>query len=100
MITYNITIKIDPTIEEEWLTWMKEKHIPDVLNTGHFINHNIYKLLGQDESEGNTFIIQYHCNTMEEYEGYQKEFATKLQLEHSNRYGNSFVAFRSLLKSL
>jgi len=30
MILYNVTVSIDPEIAEEWLTWMREVHIPDV----------------------------------------------------------------------
>jgi hypothetical protein len=34
MILYNVTVSVDPEIHDEWLAWMKSKHIPDVLATG------------------------------------------------------------------
>jgi len=36
MILYNVTVKIMKPLEAEWLKWMKEVHIPDVINTGLF----------------------------------------------------------------
>ena len=42
MILYNVTISIDTSVEEDWLQWMKEIHIPDVMNTGLFIDNKIY----------------------------------------------------------
>ena len=41
MILYNITVNIDHDIHQEWLVWMKDIHIPDVLSTGLFIENKI-----------------------------------------------------------
>ena len=37
MILYNVTIKVDHDIHDEWMEWMKQTHIPQVLETGLFI---------------------------------------------------------------
>ena len=37
MIVYNVTVNIDKNIVDDWLTWMKEIHIPEVMKTGFFI---------------------------------------------------------------
>ena len=31
MIIYNVTISIDKEVENHWLDWMKNTHIPDVM---------------------------------------------------------------------
>ena len=37
MIIYNITVSIiDQNIHQNWLKWMKEIHIPEVMDTGFF----------------------------------------------------------------
>lgn len=33
MIVYSVTVNIDSSIHEDWLAWMKSKHIPDVMAT-------------------------------------------------------------------
>ena len=33
MIIYNVTVGVDKSIEADWLAWMKEVHIPDVIKT-------------------------------------------------------------------
>ncbi|HLC82221.1 MAG TPA: DUF4286 family protein [Bacteroidia bacterium] len=96
MYIYNVTVNLDESAHEDWLKWMKEKHIPDVLNTGCFTENRILKVLVDDE--GVTYSVQYHFDTMEIYEKYQKEFAPALQREHSERYANKFVAHRTLLQ--
>lgn len=98
MILYNVTVKVDLEIHDEWFRWMKEKHIPDVINTGLFVDSKMCQLLGQDESEGITYAIQYFCESMEDYEKYVKEFSPQLQKEHNERYKDRFVAFRTLME--
>ncbi len=100
MIVYNVTIKIQPEVESEWLKWMREKHIRDVLDTGCFVDAKIQKLLGYDDEEGSNYAIQYRANSMKEIEYYQENFAPALQEEHSARYKDQFVAFRTLLDEI
>jgi hypothetical protein len=100
MILYNVTVNIDPLVHDEWLNWMQKEHIPAVMNTGCFISSNFYRLLTTHEGEGFTYSIQYSCASMENYEKYQSQFAANLQKEHSGRYKDRFVAFRSLLEKI
>lgn len=99
MIIYNVTIKIDEEVEEDWLHWMKNHHIPDVMETGLFEGYKLCRLLLEEE-EGNSYAIQYFCKSMEELEKYQEEYAEALQQEHTERYKDRFVAFRTLLEVL
>src|ERR1041384_7581793 len=70
MIIYNVTIKLHPGIMEEWLQWMKQEHIPDLMRTGLFLEYKLCRLMEQDDSEGPTFVVQYFCDSPEHYETY------------------------------
>lgn len=96
MILYNVTISIDNDVHDEWLCWMTEHHIPDVMATGLFIENKIARILAEEEG-GKAYSIQYLARDMETYERYQKEFAPRLQQEHSERFNGKFGAFRTLL---
>jgi hypothetical protein len=65
MIIYNVTVKIDTAYHEEWLKWMKETHIPDVMRTGCFTENRMLKVLTGDEPDGSTYSIQYTCKQHE-----------------------------------
>ena len=97
-ILYNVTIKVDIRVHEEWLAWMKRVHVPDVMKTGMFLEYKICRLLGVDESDGITYAVQYLCPDMNTYNRYQAEHAYRLQKEHKERYEGKFVAFRTLMK--
>ncbi|MFN4122945.1 MAG: DUF4286 family protein [Flavobacteriales bacterium] len=100
MILYNVTVNIDPTVHEEWLEWMKDEHIPAVMQTGCFLSNNIFRLLTTQEGEGFTYSFQYTCESMDHLQRYIDQFAPALQKEHSERYKDKFVAFRSLLEKI
>jgi len=96
-ILYNVTVKIMIDSAEEWLAWMQEVHIPDVLATGKFETYKLSEII-EDDNEGRTFAIQYVCPNMETFQSYQLDHAKKLQEEHTNRYKDRYVAFRTLMK--
>jgi hypothetical protein len=97
MIIYNVTVNIENDVREEWLNWMKTVHIPEVMATGYFIENKICKVLVSEE-QGTTYSIQYTAASMQDLEEYQQKHSQRLQKEHSARYANKFVAFRTLLE--
>lgn len=100
MIIYNVTVNINHDVHDEWLQWMKDVHIPNVMNTGIFTDSRMLRLLGDEQSGGVTYAIQYTCPAMKDYERYRTEFAPSLQKEVSDKYKDKFVAFRTLLETV
>lgn len=100
MIVYNITIKLEWSIHQEWLAFMREKHIPDMLNTGLFHGHKLYKIMEEDQQDGITYSVQYFLNNITDYFTYKNDFAEELQEEHGKLFKNKFVAFRTILKEV
>jgi hypothetical protein len=100
MIIYSVTVKIDLDVHDEWFNWMKTKHIPNVLDTKKFIDYRMLRILAEDEKDGITYNIQYRAASMSDYFDYQNDFAPELQAEHSEKYKDKFVAFRTLLKEV
>src|SRR5688572_29205975 len=98
MIVYNVTIKVDHSIERDWLTWMKEEHIPDVTATGCFTHAVMFHLFEADDTDGVTYAIQYHTNDQSLYKLYIDKFADEMRKKVTERWGNKFVAFRTVMK--
>jgi hypothetical protein len=96
MYIYNITINIDETVHEEWLTWMGT-HILDVLNTGRFLSAKLTEVLVDEEMGGKTYSIQYTANTREDLDDYYKFDADKLRNE-GLKFADKMVVFRTELK--
>jgi|LauGreDrversion4_2_1035121.scaffolds.fasta_scaffold2687169_1 hypothetical protein len=96
MILYNVTVAIDPSVEKEWVNWMRSVHIPDVMATGCFIESRFSKVQTEDE-EGLSYAITYLCPNKDMLEKYRNNYAPELQKDHSEKFNGRFAAFRTLL---
>ena len=96
MILYNVTVSIDSNIHEDWLEWMRTIHIPQVMETGCFLESRISRVNGEEEG-GMTFAITYLSPSEDVFKKYEAEYAPLLQADHSSRYQGKFAAFRTTL---
>lgn len=100
MLLYNVTVKIEKSVHNEWLRWMLTKHIPEVMATGCFVRNQVGRLISHEEEDGITYALQYYCKDGATLDHYMKEFAPALQQDHRERFGDKFVAFRTVLDLL
>lgn len=98
MIIYNVTIKLDEAIHRQWLIWLKEEHIPEVIATGCFTRATILQILETDDSEGPTYAIQYFAESKALYNRYIEKFAPGMRQRSYDKWGNRFVAFRTVMQ--
>jgi gamma-glutamylcyclotransferase (GGCT)/AIG2-like uncharacterized protein YtfP len=98
MLIYNVTINIEDDAHDEWLFWMKEQHIPDMLRTGKFLEATMCQVLIEEDMGGTTYSVQYKVKDRGTLEMYYKEDAAALRNDAMKRFGKQFVAFRTELE--
>jgi len=98
MIIYNVTINIHESVHDQWLQWMQEKHIQDVLATGKFSSARMVKVLVEEEMGGVTYSIQYTTDSKETLQKYYEEDAPRLREEGLGLFGDKMLAFRTELE--
>jgi hypothetical protein len=96
MVLYSVTVNVGDDIHEDWIQWMREVHVPEVMNTGCFAMHKIMRLK-EPQQDGHTYSFQYYCESHEKLNEYQSVHAPALRADVENRYANKFVAFRTIL---
>lgn len=100
MIIYNVTVKLMHDIETDWVRWMQTEHIPELMNTGLFERYQLCRLLEQDEADGVTYVAQYFCRDLDAYNTYISTFAPAMREQGFSRFGNKFIAFRTVMEIL
>ena len=100
MIIYNVTINIDESIHDEWVSWMQQKHINDVLATGKFFKAKFIRVNVEEEMGGITYCVQYFAEKRELLERYYKEDAERLRAEGLKLFADKMLAFRTELEVL
>lgn len=98
MIIYNVTINIHESVHDQWMQWMQEKHIKDVLATGKFTSARMVKVLVEEEMGGITYSIQYTTDSKETLQKYYEEDAPRLREEGLKLFADKMLAFRTELE--
>ncbi len=98
MILYNVTINIHESVHDQWMQWMQEKHINDMLATGKFSAARMVKVLIEEEMGGTTYSIQFTTDSKETLQRYYDEDAPRLRAESAGLFGDKMLAFRTELE--
>ena len=98
MIIYNVTTKVSRNIASDWLKWLKEEHIPDLVQTGCFTHAVILHLIESDDEEGMTYAVQYHTESKALYKRYIDNFSEEMRKKTIHKWGDKFISFRTLME--
>ncbi len=98
MLLYNVTVTIDLEIHDDWVRWMRETHIPDIMASGCFISYRMCRLLGHEHDDSEIYAVQYLSKDMVHLMRYQQEFSPALQAGHKARYDGRYAVFRTVME--
>src|SRR5687767_5633368 len=98
MIIYNVTIKVDQSIASQWKSWMFETHIPAVMASGCFLKYQMLRIADSEEEDDPTYAVQYFAASMDDYNLYIKQYAEPLRSQSLEKWGDRFVAFRTVME--
>lgn len=96
MIIYSVTIHIQKDVEAEWLQFMQEKHIQDVINMGYFTHATIRRVISENETSSTTYNMEYFAENLEAYNAYLKNAAAEMQKDVLDRFAGKFSAERKI----
>lgn len=101
MIIYSVTVSLELDIEEEWLEWMQQKHLTDVMNTGYFQSYRFHKIMEPVvDPERVSYNTLYAIESREKLDLYQREAGPQLQHEQQERFGDQALAIRVILNQI
>ena len=99
MIIYNVTTIIEEDIHDQYIQFMKNIYMPEVMATGKFVSCSLLKLT-EPINEGITYCAQYITDDAEKLADYRTNYSPKLQDDFQQKFANKFVAFRSVLEEI
>lgn len=91
MYIYNVTTNVADTIHEDWLVWMKEDYIPQMLATEKFTGAKIARVMIQEEMGGKTYSVQYAIKDRETFKSFYIENASKMNAKMQSKFENGLV---------
>ena len=100
MYIYNVTLHVEPSVEQGWLDWMKNHHLQAMMDTGQFTHARLFKVISDQDQGGVSYATQYHCASKKEYDTYIEQYAKGLRQDAIDRFGNSILTFRTQLEEI
>jgi len=97
MILYNVTTSLEPSIADEWVAYMRDHHMAEVVGTGCFIRSQLLRLLNEEDN-GVTYASQYYSVSLDQLEAYQEHFAPALIKEMDKKFAGKYHSFRTVLE--
>jgi len=98
MIIYNVTINIHEDIHDQWLLWMNNEHMPDIMATGKFLSARLVRVHVDQPIEGIAFAAQYTTKDKATLERYYAEDAPKMREKGLRLWGERALYFRTELE--
>ncbi|MFD0931422.1 DUF4286 family protein [Psychroflexus salinarum] len=94
MFIYNVTTNVEEKIHDEWIEWMKTKHIPSMLETGKFEGATMSRVDVVESMGGITYSVQYRVKNKATLERYFEEDSEQLRAQ-TKPFEGKFVSFRT-----
>ncbi len=98
MFIYNVTTMVNTAVADDWLKWMQEIHIPEIMETGNFKEYKILRLLEVDDSDGPTYAVQFFADSKAAYNAYIEKHSKVLRQKTLDVWGAHIAAFRTLMQ--
>src|SRR5215213_817854 len=96
-IIYNLTLKVERSIEEPWLQWLVNDYAPAIIATNCFTKFTTLKLLEFDDVDGSTYALQFFSESLENYERYLKNFADDFAGKCFKKWGQKMISFGTVI---
>lgn len=95
-LIYNVTVSVEDKVHSDWISWMLDEHLREMLGTGCFLGFTFSKLHTEEEM-GPTYTVQYELATQADFERYEQEYAPAMRQKGAERFGNQALAFRTTM---
>jgi len=98
MLIYNVTVNVEESIERQWMQWMKDIYIPEMLQTNLFTKARILRVMVEEEMGGITYSVQYYVKNKESLEKYYAEHSEAFRNKELDKFVDKFVSFSTELE--
>lgn len=98
MLIYNTTYLVADRQFGPWMKWVREVHVPFMLNCG-FTDPQIAKVLTSDPAqEGTSITVQFRIEDIRNLTAWDEEYAETLLMSMAELFGTDVLSFSTVLE--
>jgi len=98
MLIFNTTYLVSDKVHEAWLAWIREQHIPFMLESSYFTQPQVARVITSAKQEGTSFSVQFHIEDMHTLKLWNKEYSLLFQENCSRQFGTEVIFFTTTLE--
>ncbi|EGJ71513.1 hypothetical protein Bcop_1314 [Bacteroides coprosuis DSM 18011] len=98
MLIYNTTYHVEEEVESNFLIWIKESFIPEVLKQDILKNPRICKILSHSEPGHSNFALQWEVDSPKALHQHQMQYGTFAQDEVNKIFKEKVLSFDTLMR--
>jgi hypothetical protein len=98
MLIYNITFLVADKVSQQWLQWVNDSHIPEMVASGYFTEPRLAKVLSDHGQEGTSYAVQYHIADMQELGVWRRKFGSAMERNCASLFGEDVLLFTTVLE--
>ncbi|MDD4971778.1 MAG: DUF4286 family protein [Paludibacter sp.] len=98
MLIFNTTYLVSDKVHGIWLKWVREQHIPFMLESTYFTQPQVARVITSAEQDGTSFSVQFHVLDMHTLKLWNKEYSQLFQEKCSQQFGTEVIFFTTVLE--
>ncbi|MGE6218812.1 DUF4286 family protein [Nubsella zeaxanthinifaciens] len=97
MLLFNVTVIIEENSAADFLAWMKQSHIPQLMDTDCFVSHRFLQIK-DSPNEGLSYCVQFIAENEASHQRFLDLHEQAFIAEMYNRYPKKLVTFSTLME--
>lgn len=98
MLIFNTTYLVSDKAHGSWLKWIREQHIPFMLDSTYFSLPQVARVITSAEQEGTSFSVQFRVNDMRTLKQWNQEFSAIFKEGCAREFGTEVAFFTTVLE--
>lgn len=98
MLIFNTTFLVSDRIHGIWLKWVREQHIPFMLESGMLTAPQVAKVISAEDQEGTSYSVQFCVADMQTLENWHIKYSKIFEQLFAAKFGSEGMFFASVLE--
>lgn len=100
MLIFNITFLVSDKVHNSWLQWVRDEHIPFMLDSTYFSHPQVARVVTSDKEDGTSFSVQFRIKDMRKLKQWNQEYSAAFQSSCSQNFGTEVLFFTTVLEMI
>lgn len=74
---YNVTMQVNKQMENQYMEWLQQLYIPEVMDSGFFTKYQLLKIIS-DAPEDTTYAVQFITPSIEKFQEFENQFLDRM----------------------